>query len=681
MSKNKKDKKYYNRELSWVKFNERVLDEAKDKSLPISDRLKFISISSSNLDEFFMVRVASLKDMINVGYKKNDISGMSPSQQLISINKLVHKLVETQYKLYNELRSKMGHDKYVFLKSKKNLNSNDIKYLDTYFKETIYPVLTPIILNNSSTFPLVQNKSNHIIVKLKKKKTKKIEFAVIPVPTILSRLVQIPIPNESDKFRVILLEEVIEKYAKKLFRSYDIEEISQFRITRNAGLSLDEDDVSDLLNKIKKKLHEREWGEIIRLEVKSTIDKSILKFLKNKFNVNKNNIYEINGPIDLTFLMDVIKLTRDVDPNVKKEHEGLYLEGLESNYNIFDKIDSGDILLHHPYHSYEPVVEFIKQASEDPDVLAIKQTLYRVSSDSPIVKSLLKAAENGKEVTVVVELKARFDEENNIEWATILERAGCHVIYGIPNMKIHSKIALVVRKDSKSSLKRYIHLGTGNYNEKTAKLYTDISYLTSDDKIGEDASMLFNYLSGDSKPSKWNKLIVAPDNMKDEFIRLIRREKKNAENKKTAEIIAKMNSLCDKDIIDELYSASKSGVKISLIVRGICSLKPGVKGISDNIKVISVVGEFLEHSRVYYFYNNGKPEVYCASADWMPRNLEKRIELLFPVPITMADYLKIYLKDNTKAREMLSSGKYVRKKPKENEKSYIAQEVFKKKPL
>ncbi len=670
MGKKKRNFKYLNRELSWIKFNNRVLDEAKDSKLPISERIKFLSIASSNFDEFFMVRVASLKDMINVGYKKTDISGMTPSEQIVSINRLVHSIVTSQYNIYeNSIRKEMGLNKYNFIKSVKQLSDSDMKYISKYFKDTIFPVLTPIILNNSSTFPLVKNKAIHIIVKIKKKKSKKEEFAIVQVPTNLPRLVVIP--NDKDKSSIILIEEVISEFIGKLFKSYDILEMSKFRITRNAGLNIDEDDASDLLNKIKKKLDEREWGEIIRLEVLTDTNKSIFKFLKNKFNVNKNNIYEINGPLDLAFLMEVYDLIKDIDDKKQKEYIPKVYDELDSN-NLLNLISSKDVFLHHPYESYKPIVDFIKQASEDPDVLAIKQTLYRVSSNSPIIKSLRKAAENGKEVTVLVELKARFDENNNIEWAKVLEKAGCHVIYGVPNLKIHSKICLVVRKEN-DKLKYYTHLGTGNYNEKTARIYTDISLFTSDEEIGKDAITLFNFLSGNSKPSKWNKLIVAPDNLKDEFIKLINTEAEIAKEGKNARIMAKMNSLCDKDVIDALYNASKSGVKIDLIVRGICSLKPGVKGLSENIRVKSVVGKYLEHTRIYWFSNNYHPKIYCSSADWMPRNLERRVEILFPIldkniRFKITDILDNFWKYDYKSYNMNSDGKYIRvtNSPKEN---------------
>lgn len=662
MGKKKRNFKYLNRELSWIKFNNRVLDEAKDSKLPISERIKFLSIASSNFDEFFMVRVASLKDMINVGYKKRDISGMAPSEQIVSINRLVHSIVTSQYNIYeNSIRKEMGLNKYNFVKSIKQLSDSDMKYISKYFKDTIFPVLTPIILNNSSTFPLVKNKAIHIIIKIKNKKSKKEEFAIVQIPTNLPRLVVIP--NDKDKPSVILLEEVVSEFIGKLFKSYDILEMSKFRITRNAGLNIDEDDASDLLNKIKKKLDEREWGEVIRLEILKNTNKSIFKFLKNKFNVNKNNIYEINGPLDLTFLMEVYDLIKDIDDKKQKDYIPKVYDELESN-NLFNVISSKDVFLHHPYESYKPIIDFIKQASEDPNVLAIKQTLYRVSSNSPIIESLRKAAENGKEVTVLVELKARFDENNNIEWAKVLEKAGCHVIYGIPNLKIHSKICLVIRKEN-DKLKYYTHLGTGNYNEKTAKIYTDMSLFTSNEDIGKDAITLFNFLSGNSKPSKWNKLIVAPDNLKDEFIKLINTEAEIAKEGKNARIMAKMNSLCDKDIIDALYNASKSGVKIDLIVRGICSLKPGVKDLSENIRVKSVVGKYLEHTRIYWFSNNYQPKIYCSSADWMPRNLERRVEILFPIldkdiRFKITDILDDFWKYEYKSYNMNSDGKYIR---------------------
>ncbi|MDO4489723.1 MAG: RNA degradosome polyphosphate kinase [Lachnospiraceae bacterium] len=678
----KKPEYYRNRELSWVSFNERILGEAKEKDNPLFERMKFMSIVSSNLDEFVMVRVASLKDMVNTAYEKPDIAGMTPKSQLKELSVRIHELVQNQYNSYNRsLLPALEKIGLHIISSYDRLTPEQAAYVDHYFDEMVYPVLTPMAMDSARPFPLIRNKSLNIGALLtkkeegdwlsrvngKEKKKKKnkaadLEFATVQVPSVLSRFVKLPSPDQEGTW-VILLEEVIEKNIQKLFMSYDIVCTCPYRIMRNADLSIDEDEAADLLVEIQKQLKKRQWGEVIRLEVEDRVDKRLLKILKNEFQMKEEDVFCINGPVDLTFLMKMYGL-EGFDAYKNKSYTPARVPALMNEDDIFTNIRKGDILLHHPYTTFDPVVNFVQQAAKDPAVLAIKQTLYRVSGNSPIVAALAQAAENGKQVSVLVELKARFDEENNIAWAKTLEKAGCHVIYGLLGLKTHSKITLVVRREE-SGIRRYVHLGTGNYNDSTAKLYTDLGLLTCDAKIGEDATAVFNMLSGYSEPSHWNKLIVAPLWMKDRFLFMIRMEEENARKGQEARIIAKMNSLCDQEIIAALYSASAAGVKIDLIIRGICCLKTGIPGVSENITVHSIVGNFLEHARIFYFHSNGYEEVYMGSADWMPRNLDKRVEIVFPVEDPelkkeVIHILQVQMSDNIKRRLLLPDGTYER---------------------
>lgn len=664
MEKDKKlndDKYYVNRELSWLEFDERVLGEARDRNNPLLERIKFLAITSSNLDEFFMVRVASLTDMIHAGYDKKDIAGLSPKEQIKKIEAATHELVDMQYAtLMRSILPQLENEGIRIITSHMQLNDEQKVYVDKYFEEEVYPVLTPMALDASRPFPLVRNKSLNIGALISKKDEKSEEFATVQVPGVLPRIVEIPGGNER---AFILLEEIIERNISKLFLNYDVVCAYPYRIMRNADLSIEEDDAADLLKEIEKKLKKRQWGEAIRLEVSDDIDKSLLKILKKELDIDEDSIYKISGPIDLTFLMKLYGI-EGFDRLKAPKYTPQPVPELQNADDIFANIRKGDILMHHPYQTFEPVVDFVKMAAKDPDVLAIKQTLYRVSGNSPIVAALEEAAENGKQVTVLVELKARFDEEHNIVWARKLEKAGCHVIYGLMGLKTHCKITLVVRREE-DGIRRYVHLGTGNYNDSTAKLYTDLGLLTCSQSIGEDATAVFNMLSGYSEPRTWNHLAVAPLWLKDKFLHLIHRETRNALEGKRAHIIAKVNSICDKDIIYALYEASCAGVKIELIVRGICCLKASVEGVSDNIHVRSIVGNFLEHSRVFYFENAGNAEVYCASSDWMPRNLERRVEIMFPIleedlKARVISILDTLLKDTVKARIELADGTYER---------------------
>ena len=656
-----KDEFYTNRELSWLLFNKRVLSEAKDKKNPLFERLKFLSITASNLDEFFMVRVASLKDMVHAGYKKKDIAGMTVDAQLSCVNEETHRLVEQQYSVYNRsLLPRLLEEGLHIVRHHEELDKEDGVYVDRYFADNVYPVLTPMAVDSSRPFPLIRNKSLNLGALVKKKNGEgETEFAMVQVPSVLSRIVTIPGGKQT---RVILLEEVIERNIQKLFLNYDIICSFPFRIMRNADLGIEEEGAEDLLQEIEKQLKKRKWGQVIRLEVEDGIDKKLLKLIQNELSIEKEDIYSINGPLDLTFLMKMYGMKGFDHLKEDSYSRPQPVPELPEEADVFEKIREGDILMHHPYQTFEPVVRFVRQAAKDPDVLAIKQTLYRVSGNSPIVAALEQAAENGKQVSVLVELKARFDEENNIVWAKKLEKAGCHVIYGLVGLKTHSKITLVVRREE-NGIRRYVHLGTGNYNDSTAKLYTDVGLFTCSEAIGEDATAVFNMLSGYSEPRSWNKLSVAPLWLKDRFLRLIDREKAYAQQGREAHIIAKMNSLCDKVIIESLYAASAAGVKIDLLIRGICCLKVGIPGVSENITVRSIVGNYLEHARIFYFENDGKPEYYCASADWMPRNLDRRVEILFPVEKPclqekLQDILDCQMRDNVKASMLQPDGSY-----------------------
>ena len=651
---------YVNRELSWLEFNYRILGEARDKTTPLFERLKFLSITASNLDEFFMVRVASLKDMVHANYTKRDIAGMTAQEQLDAIDGKTHELVENQYRTYNRMLLPLlkQHGLRVVTEHEK-LTKEEAVYVDRYFEESVYPVLTPMAVDSSRPFPLIHNKSLNIAALVRKKKGDgELEFAMVCVPGGLPRVVELPCQEGKS---IIYLEEVIERNIDKLFLNYDIISCHPFRVMRNADLSIDEDEAEDLLKEIEQKLKKRQWGEVIRLEAEEKMDARLLDILKKEFEIKEADIYSINGPLDLTMLMKLYGL-EGFDEYKSPKHTPAPVPQFQNDKDIFEVIREGDVFLHHPYMSFDPVVDFVRQAAKDPGVLAIKQTLYRVSGHSPIIAALAQAAENGKQVSVLVELKARFDEENNIVWAKMLEKAGCHVIYGLVGLKTHSKITLVVRREE-TGIRRYVHLATGNYNDSTAKLYTDCGIFTCDERFGEDATAAFNMLSGYSEPKRWNRLIVAPIWMKNRFLQMIEREAEHAKQGLPACIVAKMNSLCDPAIISALYHASSCGVQIYLLVRGICCMKVGIPGVSENIHVRSIVGEFLEHSRIFYFQNGGAEEIYMGSADWMPRNLDRRVEIVFPVEDEqikkeIKHILDLEFRDNVKAHLLQPDGTY-----------------------
>ncbi|HBC95592.1 MAG TPA: RNA degradosome polyphosphate kinase [Clostridium sp.] len=674
MSKFNKSKNFINRELSWIEFNKRVLEECRDTNHPLFERLRFLSITCSNLDEFFMVRVGSLMDQIKAGFNKKDPAGLTPKEQLVKIHSNVTKLVSKQCSYYNRsLKIALGKENIKFLKPG-DLNEEQREFVKNYYRRNVFPVLTPMLLDSSSAFPLILNKSLNIGLIIEKNGEK--SFATVQVPSVLPRIVVLP--GEAD-FDIILLEDIIKTNLKTLFGSDNILSCGCYRITRNADMTVDEEGAEDLLEAIEESLKQRKWGAVVRLEIEKGINKDIVRTLEKEMEISKIQEYALNVPLDLTFLNKLISIKKykylcyepikPVNPLKNMEYE-----------DIFSVISRKDILLSHPYESFEPVIEFIRQAAEDPSVLAIKQVLYRVSGNSPIVKSLIRAAENGKQVTVLVELKARFDEENNIIWAKQLEKAGCHVIYGLVGLKVHCKLILVVRKE-KDGIKRYVHMGTGNYNDVTAKIYTDLGLFTTNPYFGQDASVIFNMLSGHSIPKELKKTCIAPLNLRERFLYLIEHERDNALNGKPAKIIAKMNSLVDRHVIEALYDASCAGVKIRLIVRGICCLRPNIKGVSENISVISIVGRFLEHSRIYYFYNNGEEDLYLSSADWMNRNLDRRVELLFPIEDAdvknkLKRILNTQLNDTIKARMLNSDGSYSHIDKRGGKKALDSQRVF-----
>ncbi len=682
-------KNYVNRELSWLEFDYRVLNEARDESVPLFERLKFLSISASNLDEFFMVRVATLKDLVREDHKVEDIAGLRPQQQLDLIGEKAHELVEDQYSIYSQsILPALKRQGLRVVSSFDELSEEESSYVDRYFEEFVYPVLTPMAVDSARPFPLVRNKSLNIAVLLRRKKENRkqgdlqylddsdLEYATVQVPSVLPRIVELPASEDGTR-NVILLEEIIEKNMQQLFLNFDIVTSHPYRVMRDADLSLEEE-AEDLLTEIEKQLKSRQWGEVIRLDVEDRTDKRLLKFLKRELNVGDDAIYEIAGPLDLTFLTKMYDL-EGFDYLKEDKYIPQPVPALMNDDDIFACIRKGDILLHHPYQTFDPVVEFVRQAAKDPDVLAIKQTLYRVSGNSPIVAALAEAADNGKQVTVLLELKARFDEENNINWAKSLEKAGVHVIYGLVGLKTHCKITLIVRREE-DGLRRYVHLGTGNYNDTTARQYTDCGLLTCAPRFGEDATAVFNMLSGYSEPPAWNELVLAPLWLRSRVLRLIRRETQHAKEGRPAHIMAKMNSLSDKEVIASLYEASCAGVRIELIVRGICCLKAGVPGLSENISVHSIVGTFLEHARILYVENDGTPLVFLGSADWMPRNLDHRVEIMFPIEDgslkeELIHILRVELDDDVKAYILQPDGSYVRMNGKDGD-HLCAQETF-----
>ena len=662
------DSKYYrNRELSWLQFDLRVLEEAKDDLNPLFERMRFLSISASNLDEFTVIRVASLKDLVHAGFTGNDIAGMNPTVQLSLVAQSARDLINDQYSVYNnKLLCELKEADIEIIDSADSLSKSEKEFTDAVFDSILFPILTPVTVEPDRPFPLIKNETINIAVLLEAKSNPdKFDYVIVEVPSNVNRLIDIS--KDNFKKRFILTEEIVKDNLGKLLKGRNIVATTIFRIMRNADLTIDVEEAEDLLLKIEEQVKQREWGEVIRLDIENNSDGRILSKLTSALKVADRDIFFVQGPLDLTFLEEIYALK-----GYDRYKESKFVPKMPAwgeKDKIYESIAAKDRLLFCPFESFDPVVNLIDVAADDPYVLAIKQTLYRVDKKSKIVNALARAAMNGKQVTVLVELKARFDEEKNIEWARMLERAGAHVIYGLPKLKTHAKIALVIRKEG-TKIKRYMHLGTGNYNATTSMRYTDIGLFTADDKMGEDATEFFNRLSGFSDDKPMNKLITAPDSLKKRILSLIEREKENALAGKSAAIVAKMNSLCDPDVIKALYEASCAGVKIDLIVRGICCLKVGVPGVSDNIKVRSIVGRFLEHNRIFRFENAGAPELYLSSADWMPRNLERRVELMFPIEDEELKrklnlILTNLLKDDVKSRKLSKDGRYYRQDVKE----------------
>ena len=649
---------FYNRELSWLKFNLRVLKEAMVKDTPLLERLKFIAISASNLDEFFMVRVAGLWSNFDSGVEKRDASGMSVHEQLVAISQAAHEQVRTQTKSLIALMAEMDAVKLHFRRVK-DLSELGKDWLEEYYREVVFPVLTPMAVDASRPFPFLANKTLNLAVELIKADGEH-SMGLIQVPSVLDRIVEV---EPEGKRTFVFLEDIIASHCHDLFKGCHILDMVSFRVTRDSDLDLEEDDSVDLMKEVEESLRKRKRGAAVRLEIFKTNNNRIKKFLEENLDVTEMEVYEINGPLDPTCFFKFIGM-KGMWPWLYEPFVPQRPLELPDDSDLFAAIRENDILLHHPYESFDPVVKLVSDAADDPQVLAIKQTLYRVSGNSPIVAALARAAENGKQVTVLVELKARFDEENNILWARRLEKAGCHVIYGLVGLKTHAKIILIVRKED-NGIKRYLHLGTGNYNDSTAKLYTDLGLMTANDEFGSDASAFFNLLSGYSEPPVWNKLVMAPLGLREKIYSLIDNEIAMVRSGREGHIIAKMNSLIDQPVIQKLYEASAAGVHIDLIVRGICGLRTGIEGISDNITVRSIVGRQLEHSRIFWFANGGEEQLYLSSADWMPRNLNDRVELFFPVETEehihrIKALLDLYLRDNVGAHMMQSNGTYRR---------------------
>ena len=696
---NLQDPQYYlSRELSWLEFNRRVLAEALDPQNPLLERLKFIAIFSSNLDEFFMVRVAGIKRQIEAQVNKVTADGRTPQQQLNAIHERLLPMVTEQHQYFEQQIKPELAKNGIHLLSYIDLNQEQRTYLKSYFDERIFPVLTPLAIDRSHPFPYLSNLSLNLAVVLKNPETKEELFARVKVPSSLPRFISLPKElrvQENGEFSPwvgIPIGQVIAHNLESLFPGMDIQDYYIFRITRDADLAVQEDEADDLLLAIEQELRKRRvGGSVVRLEINSSIPDYLRDLLVNELELESEDIYTVDGLMGLRDLMSFISLPlpelKDkpwtaVLPRWMKESEDIIASNPETDEkDIFAILRQKDVLVHHPYHSFSATVQqFINQAAHDPNVLAIKMTLYRTSGDSPIITALINAAENGKQVAVLVELKARFDEENNIQWAKKLEQTGVHVVYGLVGLKTHTKIVMVVRQEQ-DKIRRYVHIGTGNYNHKTAKLYTDLGLLSACPDLGADLTDLFNFLTGYSRQQSYRKLLVAPVNMRKRFLELIRREIEQANQGKTGRIVVKLNSLVDPEIIATLYEASQAGVGIDLIIRGTCSLRPGLEGISDNIKVISIIGRFLEHSRIFYFYNGGQEEVYIGSADWMSRNLNRRVEAVTPIKDPdiakeLQEILGIMLSDNRKAWDLQSDGQYIQRHPPENTPELIAHDIF-----
>jgi polyphosphate kinase len=671
---------YINRELSWLEFNQRVLDEAADPSVPLFERLKFLSIMSSNLDEFFMIRVAGLKQQLAGDLDDPSADGLSVNEQIAAISARTHRMVADQYTLFREqIRPKLESVGIVIVPPER-WTVDEEKALHEHFLQEIFPVLTPLAIDPGHPFPRIKNKSLYLAVTFAEGQHQEglPVYAVVQVPTTSPRLVEVRKSSTEKAFA--LLDDVIGRFSGELFPGMRITSVAPFRVTRNWDLEFDEEEAEDLLKAIQQELRRRDRGNAVRAEISPTMDPGFLQQLQSKLKLDRGDLYPVDGPIHLG---DLLGLTgTDTSPELRDPSAIPQVAAVfRDAEDPFSVLTERDVILQHPYDSFESVVEFVSRAADDPKVLAIKQTLYRAGQNSPFVRALARAAEMGKQVTALVELKARFDEENNIQWARTLEESGVHVVYGLIGLKTHAKVCLVVRREP-SGIRRYVHMSTGNYNPSTARLYTDVSFFTARPEIGEDANSLFNLLTGYSAPARWKRLIVAPLGLHETVLGLIKRETDHARAGRPARIVAKMNSLVDPDVIEALYAASQAGVAIDLIVRGICCLRPGVAGVSEKIRVISVVDRFLEHARIVSFDNGGTPEAYLASADWMPRNFQRRVEVMWPIEdkalasVVRDEILAITLADNVKARVMRPDGTYERRTLAEHESPVRSQQRF-----
>ena len=685
------DPQYYlNRELSWLAFNRRVLQEALDKRTPLLERLKFLGIFSSNLDEFFMVRVAALKQQVEAGVTKLSLDGRTPTQQLQAISDRLHPMVIEQHEHFEKAIAKELTSKGIHLLDYVDLNQEQRKYLNDFFEQHIFPVLTPLAVDPSHPFPYISNLSLNLAVVVKDPETEEELFARLKIPKVLDRFIALPEElgqrhrGKTAVWTGVPIEQIITHNLEYLFPGMNIQESYSFRVTRNADLSVEEEEADDLLLAIEKELQKRRMGgSAVRLEIQADVPQEIRSTIIRELALEENDVYDLEGLLCLGDLMSFLALPL---PELKDRPWSSVLPQRlqrlpEEGEDFFRIIRNGDLLVHHPYYSFSnTILRFITEAASDPNVLAIKMTLYRTSGDSPIVKALIAAAENDKQVVVLVELRARFDEENNILWARKLEKSGVHVVYGVYGLKTHTKVTLVVRQEQ-GQIRRYVHIGTGNYNPKTAKLYTDLGLISCREDLGADLTDLFNFLTGYSRQKSYRKILVAPVNLRDRMVAAIEREIEHSRNGNQGRIVAKMNSLVDGQMIEALYRASSAGVSIDLIVRGICCLRPGIPETSDNIRVISVIGRFLEHSRIFYFQNNGSEEVYIGSADWMTRNLSRRVEAVTPIEDKniakdLQEILGVMLADNRQAWELQSDGTYVQRKPNKDSQAQSTHDVL-----
>jgi polyphosphate kinase len=672
---------FINRELSWLEFNRRVLEEAQDATQPLMERVKFLTIFSSNLDEFFEIRVAGIKQQIESETSDVGPDGLSPTETFNAIQRIAHEMVATEYALWqNELAPQLAKNG-IRVHDVAQLNTKRTAWARRFFQEEVFPMLTPLAVDASHPFPQLLNKSHNLLIRAKTQRGGELLHAIVQVPRVLPRLILMPRgKGEDEPWDYIYLASLIKHHIGDLFPGLILDGVHAFRVTRNSDLYVDDEEAENLLRSIEHELRRSSRGDAVRLEVEADCPKDFRELLLEFFDLGETDLYKVNGPLSMTHLMPLV--SNDAFAKLKDRlFTPVRDPALPAHANIFEVIRKQDVLLHHPYESFDPVIELIENAAKDPQVLAIKITLYRTSGDSPIVEALINAASAGKQVTALVELRARFDEAANIQWARRLEEAGAHVVYGVVGLKTHCKALLIVRRDA-DRLRHYVHLGTGNYHPRTARIYTDFSLFTTNPKLTEELAIVFNTLTGLAGYSGLEKLIVAPFDMSRRLIGFIERERDNAMAGKPARIVAKLNALVDQEIIEKLYEASSAGVKIDLIIRGICCLRPGLPGLSENIRVISIVGRFLEHSRIYYFENAGDPVLYFSSADWMPRNLVRRVEVAFPIEDPalrkeiIEEVLPVLLQDRVKARELQPDGTYVRLHPAEGETASQAQLFF-----